>query len=132
MQGHPHHLINGPTMRKPEVVHIDGVTVVEFGPEYAYLDDAAIADLKKVQSSIEEMDSPRMVINLKAVSNIDAAFRDFLLDLNDCLRFQIDGRLGICNASDHCRQILADENRESSLEVFETCKAATRAYGNCD
>lgn len=117
-------------MRKPEVAHIDGVTVVAFGPEYAQLDDSAIADLKDVQHSIDELDSPRMVINLQSISNIDDAFLDFLLELNERLRFQIDGRLGICNASERCQQILSAGNPEPSLEVFETCEAAITVYAN--
>lgn len=117
-------------MRKPKVVNANGVTVVTFGPGHADLDSSAIADLKAVQISVEERDSPKMVIDLNSVSNIDPEFLDFLDELNQCLRFQIDGKLGICNASEHCQQILLAENRDPGHEVFETCEAAIANYSN--
>ena len=114
-------------MPKPEVVHTDGVTVVTFG-QGTVLDESAMAELKCIQHSVEEREPPRMVIDLESISIIDSAFRTFLQELNQGLRFQIGGKLGICHASARCRDMLSRSTHALPLEVFETREAAVEAY----
>jgi len=115
-------------MQKIDVSCTNGVTVAAFGPDPDVLGTTAIEEMRRVQKSVEENDPPRLVINLQSASDIDAAFLNYLLELNQRLRFQIDGKLGISNLPEQFRHDLSVMNVDSSLEMFESCEEAIAAF----
>lgn len=113
----------------PEILQVNGVTVVRPGSEYSNLYEGLLENFNLVKQLAEAIQPPRMILDLRNVKFVGSAFLGFAVSLSKTLRSRDGGRFAICCPNTFIRTALSLSKLETLIEVYDDVESAAAAIG---
>ena len=117
------------TVAPPQVRCVDGVFVVEPGPEFSHLYENLIQHLAILPLLADSADSARVVIDLSNVDFIGSAFIGQLVETSRKLVAR-NGAFALANANRFCQTAINLTGLKSLLRNYESTEAAVSAFAS--
>ncbi len=118
-----------PTRRVPEVTKQDGVTVINFGPDFENLDEPVLEEFREfVLEASDSADPPLLVVDLSHTKFFGSSFIELLFRVWNRLNSQDGGRFALSGLTPYGKEILEVTHLDQLWEIFETRDEAIRAF----
>lgn len=111
----------------PEVLHINGVTIVRPGADYSNLFESLLDRLAIVQDLAASVNPPRLLMDMQHVRFIGSAFLGRMVQACKTLSARDGGQLGLCNLSAFCSAAFSTAKLDSMIPQFKTLDDAVLA-----
>ncbi len=112
----------------PEVRQQDGVTIVEFGPDwdnlYENMLDVVTDSLLKIG---DEAEPPRVIIDMPHTKFFGSAYLGLLLRVSNRLKMRGAGCFGLSRLTPYCKAIIEKTQLDEIWQTFETVDEAVAA-----
>lgn len=113
----------------PEILQVNGVTVVRPGSEYSNLYESLLENFGLVKQLAEAIQPPQMIMDLQNVKFVGSAFLGFAVGLSKVLRARQGGRFAMCGLNTFIRTALSLSKLETFIEVYDDVDSAAAAIG---
>lgn len=88
------------------VTEQDGVSVVKFGSDYAYIDERVLDDVQKfLLDTADRAEPPKLLLNLADTEFFGSAFIEVIFRAWNRLKAR-NGRLGLCELTPYCAEVI--------------------------
>ena len=104
----------------PEVSVIKSVTVISLGSDFSNLYESLIDQLGLSPQFLEELNPPKLLIDMKHVKFVGSAFLGRMVFVHKTLSARDAGRVAMCGLNSFCRAALSVSRLDTLLEVFPT------------
>lgn len=113
----------------PEILQVNGVTVVRPGSEYSNLYESLLENFNLVKQLAEAIQPPRMILDLQNVKFVGSAFLGFAVGLSKTLRSRDGGRFALCGLNTFIKAALSLSKLETLIEIYDDVESASAALG---
>ncbi len=114
--------------KTPEIQVLDGVTVIQLGPDYESLDEHLLDDLRTfLLQCCETADPARVVIDLSHTTFFGSAFIEILVQIWKGLSDCEGGEFAISGLTPNCAEVLQVTHLDSLWKIFDTREEAVAA-----
>lgn len=111
----------------PEKSVVNSVTLISLGADFSNLYESLIDPLGLSPEFLEQLDPPKLLIDMKHVKFIGSAFLGRMVFVHKTLSARESGRVAMCNLNSFCRAALSVSKLDSVLEVFPTVEDGLNA-----
>jgi len=112
----------------PEVSVIKSVTVISPGADFSNLYESLIDQLGMSPQFLEELNPPKLLIDMKHVKFVGSAFLGRMVFIHKTLSAREAGRVAMCGLNSFCRAALSVSRLDTVLEVFPTVEDGVAAF----
>ncbi|REJ85795.1 MAG: anti-sigma factor antagonist [Planctomycetota bacterium] len=114
-------------MSAPEILHENGVTIVELGKSYQRLGEDRISEVSKVLMEASQAEPPLVLIDLSQTEFFSSSFIEVLFRVWNRIQPREGGRFALCGLTPYCAEVLQVTNLDKLWEIYETRDAALQA-----
>ncbi|MFN3149536.1 STAS domain-containing protein [Bremerella sp.] len=108
------------------------ITVLDFGPEYANLDESSLSNVvQQIVEVAKHTSPPLVVIDLSNTKSIGSFFIQFLIRIWKLIKKR-GGRLVIAGLNEDCLNVLKRSKIESLWQRYPTREAAAEALKDAE
>lgn len=111
----------------PEMSVVNSVTVISPGTDFSNLYESLIDQLGMSPQFLEQLNPPKLLIDMKHVKFIGSAFLGRMVFVHKTLSARESGRVAMCGLNSFCRAALSVSKLDSVLEVFPTVEDGLNA-----
>ncbi len=112
----------------PELLNVDGVTIVRPGQDYAHLYENMLEHLAIIQQLAVSVTPPHLVVDLRNVKFIGSAFLGQMVAAHKAIANRPNGRFALCGLSSFCRAAISVSKLDKILEICDDVDAAVRQF----
>ena len=112
----------------PEVSVIKSVTVISPGSDFSNLYESLIDQLGISLQFLEELNPPKLLIDMKDVKFVGSAFLGRMVFVHKTLAAREAGRVALCGLNSFCRAALSVSKLDNVLEMFPTVEEGLAAF----
>lgn len=105
---------------RPQVLDVDGVTVVAFGPEFERIDEALIPAVGEVFAQLTAQKRRPLVVDLSYTKFFGSSFIEQLFRLWNRAKDEKGHGFALAGISDYCQEILSVTNLKQLWPIFKT------------
>ena len=113
----------------PEMSVVNSVTEISLGTDFSNLYESLIDQLGMSPKFLEELNPPKLLIDMKHVKFVGSAFLGRMVFVHKTLTARESGRVAMCGLNSFCRAALSVSKLDSVLEVFPTVEDGLNAFG---
>lgn len=112
------------------VIRQSGATVIELGPRYESLDQAALLDFGgTILSEATHSDPPQLILDLSQTTYIGSSFIELLLRAWKRVR-ERQGSLTLCGLQPFCAEVMKISRLDRLWPIYATREEALAALAN--
>ncbi len=116
-----------PSPIRPQVIDVDGVTVVAFGPEFERIDEGLIPAIGEVFGQLTSQNSHPMVVDLSHTKFFGSSFIEMLFRLWNRAKDEKGHGFALAGVSDYCQEIMSVTNLQQLWPMYDTRRQAIEA-----
>jgi anti-anti-sigma factor len=109
-----------PAPLRPQIVEVDGVTVVVFGPGFERIDEGLIPVISEVFSQLAAQQRRPLVVDLSLTKFFGSSFIEQLFRLWNRAKDAKGRGFALVGVDDYCREILSVTNLHQLWPMYTT------------
>ena len=109
-----------PSTSRPEVLSVDGVTVVAFGPAFARIDESLIPLIGETFTQVVAQKRRPVVVDLSNTKFFGSSFIELLFRLWNRAKDDKGHGFALAGIDDYCQEILSVTNLQRLWPIFKT------------
>lgn len=112
---------------RPQIIEVDGVTVVAFGPEFERIDEGLIPAIGEVFSQLAAQKRRPLVVDLAQTKFFGSSFIELLFRLWNRAKDAQGHGFALAGVSDYCQEIMSVTNLQQLWPMYATRDQAVEA-----
>ena len=116
-----------PSPPRPQIIDVDGVTVVAFGPEFERIDESMIATIGEVFGQVTSQKRRPLVVDLSNTKFFGSSFIEMLFRLWNSAKDEKGHGFALAGVSDYCQEIMSVTNLQQLWPMYKARHQAVEA-----
>lgn len=116
------------TVNPPDVSVVNSVTVICPGTDFSNLYESLIDHLGITPQFLEELNPPKLLIDMRNVKFIGSAFLGRMVFVHKTLSSRESGRVALCGLNSFCRAAISVSKLDTVLDMYPTVEEGLAAF----